>query len=110
MSGDREVRVATELMRLGVSRSGIVDLLAHHPVDVIERQLKYLPLRKSRRPEALIIDAIRHDYSAPNPHHAKNEAQSRKRDSLDEGSEPPYRPADADSEGHGTADTAGFGS
>jgi hypothetical protein len=61
------VEAAAQLMRLGVSRVVTTNLLAHD-IDVIERQLRYLPMRKARRPEAFIVEAIRHDYSAPNPH------------------------------------------
>ena len=103
MTDDRAVAAAAALMRLGVSNAGIVDLLAHHPIEVIERQLRLLPARKARRPEAFIIQAIRADYSAPNPHrHAKSETHPpRERDALDEGPEPPDRLPDAEPEGHG---------
>ncbi len=101
MTDDRAVRAATELMRLGVSNAGIVDLLAHHPIEVIEKQLRLLPGRKARRPEAFIIQAIRADYSAPNPHrHAKSETDpSRERDAVDQGPERPPRLPDAKPEG-----------
>jgi len=97
VTDDRAVRAATELMRLGVSRAGIVDLLAHHPIETIERQLRHLPLRKAKRPEAFIVEAIRHDYSAPNPRrHAKDEIRAaRPADELDEGAQRPPRPPDA---------------
>lgn len=57
-------RLAMELMLLGVSKSGVEQLLMH-PLDEIERQLAYLPYRKANRPEAFIIEAVRHAYSAP---------------------------------------------
>src|SRR5260221_5858890 len=66
MSDDRPIQLALQLMRLGVSRAGVADLLSQYPYDVIERQLGFLPYRKAKRPEALIIDAIRHNYSPPN--------------------------------------------
>jgi hypothetical protein len=97
MSEERSVAAAAALMRLGVSRAGVVDLLSHHPLEIIERQLRFLPLRDAKRPEALIVDAIRNDYSAPNPHrHAKDSAHaSRKPPSMDEGPELPHRRPDA---------------
>lgn len=61
---DRMVSLAIRLQRLGVSQRGTQELLLY-PLDVIERQLDYLPYRKAKRPEALIIDAIRNDYSPP---------------------------------------------
>lgn len=96
-AGDRAVAAAAEMMRLGVSRLGIVDLLAHYPIETIERQLKYLPLRKAKRPEALLIDAIKNDYSAPNPHrHAKDQiGPGRASRRVDEGPERPDRPTPA---------------
>lgn len=106
MTDDRMVAAAAELMKLGVSRIGIVDLLGY-PIDVIERQLAYLPHRKCRRPEAFIVQAIRHDYSAPNKHfHAKDESQP-SGNALDQGSERAPGPPPADAEGHGTPDPAG---
>lgn len=72
MSGDEgrtSAEIATDLaldlLKLGVSSAAVQDLLAHYSYDLIERQLTYLPYRKAKRPEALIIEAIRHNYSAP---------------------------------------------
>lgn len=102
MNDDRSVAAAAALMRLGVSRAGIVDLLAHHPIETIERQLRWLPLRKARRPEALVIDAIRFDYSSPNLfRHAKDEAPPPGRsDPVHEGAKPRDRRPHAGTEGH----------
>ena len=65
MTDDRAVQIALKLMKLGVSRIGVLDLLGHYPYEQIERQLTYLPYRRAKRPEALIVDAIRNDYSPP---------------------------------------------
>lgn len=65
----RAVALAMELLQLGVSGAGVVELLLYDH-DRIERQLAYLPYRKAKRPSAFIMDAIRQDYSPPNtyPH------------------------------------------
>lgn len=60
----RRVALAVELFQLGVSHAGVVELLGYD-LDVIERQLRYLPFRKAKRPSAFIVDAIRMDYSPP---------------------------------------------
>lgn len=65
MSKDRATRIALELMKIGVSHSGIQELLVGYPYDLIERQLRFLPFRKAKRPEALIIEAVRRNYSPP---------------------------------------------
>lgn len=61
---DRMLSLAIRLQKLGVSQRGTQELLSF-PLDVVERQLDYLPYRKAKRPEALIVEAIRFDYSPP---------------------------------------------
>lgn len=101
MSRDRMVAAAERLMRLGVSQAGTANLLGYS-IDVVERQLDYLPFRKSRRPEALIVEAIRHDYSPPSAYfHAENRPIAPHRpEPLDKDPERPARPAHADPRGH----------
>lgn len=60
----RKVAAALGLLRLGVSNARVNELLSYD-IGVIERQLEWLPYRKAKRPEALIIDAIRNNYSPP---------------------------------------------
>jgi hypothetical protein len=103
---DRRVAAAAELMKIGVSNAGVVALLAFD-IEVIERQLRLLPKRKCRRPEAFIVEAIRSDYSAPNKHyHAKDEIEPA-RHPVDEGPERAAGPAPADTQGHGAPGPAG---
>ena len=101
---DRNVNIAMQLMKLGVSNAGITELMTYHEPDEIERQLKFLPYRKAKRPEALIIDAVRHNYSPPKEfYYAKAEIESSTlRNELDQNPELPPGQADAESEGHGT--------
>jgi hypothetical protein len=54
-----------ELIKLGVSKAGIEELLSFHELDEVERQLTYLPFRNAKRPEALIMEAVRKRYSPP---------------------------------------------
>lgn len=61
---DRMLSLALRLQRIGVSQRGTQELLAY-PLDVVERQLDFLPYRNAKRPEAFIIEAIRNDYSPP---------------------------------------------
>lgn len=76
MSKDRLTRLAMELLLLGVSKAGVERLLGSNDVDEVERQLAYLPYRKARRPEALIIEAVRRRYSAPPLFYAKNQTHA----------------------------------
>lgn len=88
---ERMVRLAQQLQLAGVSQAVTAQLLAHD-LDIIERQLAYLPYRKCRRPEAFLVEAIRKDYSPPKDFfYAANVAQARRvRQPLDQDSQPPY--------------------
>ncbi len=61
----READVKVALLKLGVSRSQIMELVERCPLERIERQLKWLPLRKPRKPSSLIVSAIKEDYEEP---------------------------------------------
>lgn len=61
---DRMVRLAGRLIQLGVSSSQIQKLLLHD-LDLVERQLDWLPFRSARKRASLIVAAIEHDYEAP---------------------------------------------
>ena len=65
MSNDRLVQLAVELFKIGVSKSGVEELLSLHELDEVERQIAYLPYRKAKRPEAFVIEAVRRQYSPP---------------------------------------------
>lgn len=108
MSDERATNVALHLMRLGVSKTGVYDLLAHYPVEVIERQLAYLPYRKAKRPEAFIIDAVRGDYSTPHHfHYAQTQPPGSPPNPMDEDAEHPRGPTTAGVERHRTQGAVG---
>lgn len=65
MTSDRQILLAVRLQELGVSQAGVVELLSQYPLDLIEQQLAWLPMRKAKRPEAFIIEAVRNNYSPP---------------------------------------------
>lgn len=90
MSKERATQIALSLMRLGVSKAGIAELFKNHSYEDIEKQLMYLPFRKAKRPEAFIMEAIRHNYSAPKEFfHAENPTDpTTPGRALDQGSEP----------------------
>lgn len=102
MSQAESFALARRLAEAGVSHAGIIDLLMHHPKDVISRQLDYLPFRKAKRPGAFLLEAVRHNYSAPkeffyaNPHLATDQAPS----SLDQSALDSRRPFDERSAGY----------
>lgn len=85
----RMVEAAMDLLRLGVSNTRVTELLSYD-IEIIERQLEWLPYRKAKRPEAFIIDAIRNDYSPPKEcFYAPPQPQpSLTEDELDEDAEP----------------------
>lgn len=61
---DRMVRLAYELLVIGVSQPQVTKLLGHD-LDLIERQLQWLPYRKARKPASMIVSAIEQDFDAP---------------------------------------------
>ena len=104
MSQERPTQIAMELLKLGVSHSGIQELLVNYPYDVIERQISFMPYRKAKRPEAFIMEAVRRNYSPPKEFfYAKNKAKSTTSlDSMDQGSKRRPRQAHAETQGHRT--------
>jgi len=90
MSKERATQIAVSLLRLGVSKAGIAELFKNHSYEDIEKQLMYLPHRKAKRPEAFIMEAVRHNYSAPKEFfHAESQTDAAVTGSaLDEGSQP----------------------
>ncbi len=91
-------KLAMELMRLGVSTSGVERLLSVNDLDEIERQLAYLPYRNAKRPEAFIVEAVRNRYSPPKEfYYAANETDpTGNADSVDPHAERVAGPPDAD--------------
>ncbi|MBN9501325.1 MAG: hypothetical protein BGO01_08585 [Armatimonadetes bacterium 55-13] len=61
---DRMVRLAKELLILGVSSKQVTRLLGYD-LDRVEQQLAWLPLRNPRKPASLIVAAIDQDFEAP---------------------------------------------
>lgn len=107
MSRDRLTTLAMELLKLGVSKSGVETLLSLHDLDEVERQLAYLPFRRAKRPEAFIVEAVRNRYSPPKEfYYAANQTQSSGHgNALDEDPERPARSPDAKAQGHRASDS-----
>jgi hypothetical protein len=61
----READVKIELLKLGVSRTIILDLVEKFSLESIEQQLAWLPLRRARKPSSLIVSAIKEGYEEP---------------------------------------------
>jgi len=57
--------VAVRLAECGVSHDQIVRLVQDHSISRIRKQLDWLPLRRAKKPAALIVAAIEKDYDAP---------------------------------------------
>lgn len=93
----KATELAYRLLSLGVSNSGVQELLTGYPYERIERQLDYLPYRRAKRPEALVMDAVRQDYSPPKEFfYAKDETQpATDAVPLDEGAQLPGPDPDA---------------
>ena len=109
MPSDRMVQIAMKLQLLGVSGAGITELLCYD-LDLVERQLEFLPFRKAKRPEAFIIEAVRNNYNPPKEfYYAKTETQpAPSTQRLDQDSQPRIRQAPADPQGYGTQSTPGL--
>ena len=102
----KKTLLAVELQKIGVSQDGVYQLLANYPEEVIEAQLRYLPHRRAKRPEAFIVEAIRNNYSAPKEMYHAHPQVKPKNSSLDQSAEPASRPLDAGPSGHGAAGLA----
>lgn len=109
MTSDRQILIAVRLQELGVSQAGVVELLSQYPLDLIEQQLTWLPLRKAKRPEALIIEAVRNNYSPPKEaFHAQTEKPAPQPEALvDEAAELPDGQTAPQPQGHGTPGALG---
>lgn len=102
-SQERAFRIAYALMSLGVSHDGVDRLTRNYSYDLIELQLKYLPYRKAKRPEAMIIESIRRNYSAPKDYfYASHQTESEVHNPVDQGSQLPARHLAPDASGYGT--------
>lgn len=99
----KKIELAKRLHLIGVSKDGVIELLWKYPLERIEAQLEYLPYRKAKRPEAMIIESIRKDYTPPKEfYYARSQSElTQAFESLDEGSEPPAGSAPTDPQGHG---------
>lgn len=74
--GDRNVQIAAKLLQLGISHSGVVELL-QFPLDEVERQLSWLPYRNAKRPGAFLIKAVRQTYAPPKEfYYAKDQVKA----------------------------------
>ncbi len=62
---EQMLRLAIELRQLGVSDSQTRRILATHDLEVVERQLRWLPYRSARKKASMILAAIDNDYDAP---------------------------------------------
>jgi hypothetical protein len=102
MTMQKKIELAKRLHLVGVSKDGVVELLWKFPLERIEAQLEYLPYRKAKRPEAMIIESIRKNYSPPKEfYYARSKSELTEAfESLDEGSEFSPGSAPADSQGH----------
>lgn len=101
-SQDRAFAIAYALMSLGVSKSGVERIMREYSYDLIEKQLAYLPFRKAKRPEAMIIESIRRNYSAPKDFfYAPHQTEPQGDNPLDQGSELPARHPASDPQGYG---------
>jgi|SRR5579871_4561243 len=61
----RESEVKIALLKLGVSRVQILELVDKYDLELIEQQLIWLPLRRPRKPSSLIVSAIKENYEEP---------------------------------------------
>lgn len=109
MSFEEATQLAMELLKLGVSKKGVEELLNHYPYEEIRRQLDFLPMRKAKRPEAFVVEAIRHSYSPPKEHfYASTETDSAGSPRpVDQSAESPVGPDAPGTQGYGIAPAPG---
>lgn len=109
MTSGRLVLIAVRLQELGVSHAGTVELLSQYPPDLIEKQLEWLPMRKAKRPEAFIIEAVRNNYSPPKEaFHAQTPKPAAEPQAfLDQDSQLPRGQAPSEPKGYGAQSAPG---
>ena len=62
---DKRKRILRELLRYGVSGSTASQMLDKYPIERISGQLDMLPFRNAKEPAAMLIKAIKEDWTAP---------------------------------------------
>ena len=104
----KKIELAKRLHLVGVSKDGVVELLWKYPLERIEAQLEYLPYRKAKRPEAMIIESIRKDYSPPKEfYYARSQNELAEAfEPVDQGVEPSAGPSTPHAEGSGAESDA----
>lgn len=58
-------QLVLELVEVGIGLRKAGSLVNQYPMELIRRQLDWLPLRAARRPASLLIAAIEQDYDPP---------------------------------------------
>ena len=62
---DKRKRILRELLRYGVSGSTASEMLDKYPTERIAGQLEMLPFRNAKEPAAMLVKAIKDDWTAP---------------------------------------------
>jgi hypothetical protein len=62
---DKSKRILRELLRYGVSGSTASQMLDKYPIERISGQLEMLQFRNAKEPAAMLIKAIKEDWTAP---------------------------------------------
>ena len=62
---DKRKRILRELLKHGVSGSTASQMLDKYPIERISGQLEMLPFRNAKEPAAMLVKAIRDDWTAP---------------------------------------------
>lgn len=57
--------IRVRLAECGVAPDQIAKLVSERPLELIRKQLDWLPYRKAKKPAALIVAAIERDFEAP---------------------------------------------
>ena len=76
---DERKRILRELLKHGVSGSIASELLDRYPTDRIARQLETLPFRSAREPAAMLIKAVKEDWTAPAAYMSRQKKEAEQR-------------------------------
>ena len=78
-NADERKQVLRKLLQYGVSGSIASEILDRYPTNSIARQIEMLPFRNAREPAAMLMKAIREDWTAPAAYMASKREQTEKK-------------------------------
>ena len=81
--GEKRKQILRELLKCGVSGSIASEMLDKYPAERIAGQLKMLPFRNAKEPAAMLVKAIKDDWTAPAAYMGRQRKQAERKTQLE---------------------------